>query len=74
MSQVDYWVIQRAMMLMSSFEEEQFFINLSGISMGNEALFKLIKEGLTEYQIDPQRICFEITETAAVKDFIKAKD
>ena len=45
MSQVDYWVIQRAMMLMSSFEEEQFFINLSGISMGNEALFKLIKKG-----------------------------
>ena len=73
MSQVDYWVVQRAMMLMSSFEEEKISINLSGVSMGNEALFKLIKKGLTEYQIVPQRICFEITETAAVKDFIKAK-
>jgi len=43
-------------------------INLSGASINSNELFSFIKEKLLAFNIDPQTICFEITETAAVKD------
>lgn len=73
MSQIDQWVVRKTIMLMANHDYQRGFINLSGVSMGDETLFNIIKSLLTEYKIDPQRICFEITETAAVKDFTKAK-
>ncbi len=41
-------------------------INLSGQSLGDEELLALLDRRLAEGRIPPQKLCFEITETAAV--------
>jgi len=43
-------------------------INLSGASIEDEALSSRILELLAEHRIDPKRVCFEITETVAVRN------
>ncbi len=43
-------------------------INLSGPSMGDESMLRLIQSLFEQYDVDPQCICFEITETAAVQN------
>jgi diguanylate cyclase (GGDEF)-like protein len=40
-------------------------INLSGKSIGDTTLLQFIEERIEELEIDPQRIIFELTETAA---------
>ncbi len=43
-----------------------YFVNLSGNSLSDDQFFVKIRELLNQYQIKPERICFEITETAAI--------
>ncbi|MDC0664285.1 GGDEF domain-containing response regulator [Marinobacter sp. SS21] len=43
-----------------------FFINLSGSSLSDGELFTYIRRMVDRYNIRPERICFEITETAAI--------
>jgi diguanylate cyclase (GGDEF)-like protein/PAS domain S-box-containing protein len=46
-------------------EDSLYTINLSGGSL-NDGFLEFIQEILIEYQVPPQIICFEITETAAI--------
>jgi diguanylate cyclase (GGDEF)-like protein/PAS domain S-box-containing protein len=48
-------------------------INLSGVSLNDDDLVPFISEQLQRHAIDPVHICFEITETAAIRNFPKAK-
>ena len=41
-------------------------INLSGASVTDDGFMKYIRNEMQEYGVDPKRICFEITETAAI--------
>ncbi|ABC29360.1 predicted signal transduction protein containing a membrane domain, an EAL and a GGDEF domain [Hahella chejuensis KCTC 2396] len=43
-----------------------YFINLSGASLSDDKVFEDIRKNLRKYKIRPERICFEITETAAI--------
>ena len=43
-------------------------INLTGQSMSDEKLLEFIRQKLVEYEVPAERICFEITETAAVQN------
>ncbi|MBU2955803.1 EAL domain-containing protein [Marinobacter sp. F3R08] len=43
-----------------------FFINLSGSSFNDPELFPYICEQASEHQLNPERVCFEITETSAI--------
>jgi EAL domain-containing protein (putative c-di-GMP-specific phosphodiesterase class I) len=43
-------------------------INLSGASLEDEALAGLIIRWLRQYRVEPSRVCFEITETVAVRN------
>jgi diguanylate cyclase (GGDEF)-like protein/PAS domain S-box-containing protein len=52
----------------------QYSINLSGTSLGEEGLHDYIIEQFAEHNVDPGRICFEITETAVIANLIKAQD
>lgn len=69
--QLDRWVIEN---LFKTLAEQpglltkfaHFSINLSGISLADEALLVFISEQLDHYQIPARKICFEITETAAI--------
>jgi len=52
----------------------QYSINLSGASLGEEGLRDYIVEQFVEYDIAPEQICFEITETAVIANLIKAQN
>jgi len=49
-------------------------INLSGHSIGNEHFLDFVTTSLAEMNIDPTKVCFEITETAAISNLIKATE
>ncbi|MEJ7825710.1 MAG: EAL domain-containing protein [Solirubrobacteraceae bacterium] len=49
-------------------------INLSGASMGDPRILRLIERELHETGLDPARVIFEITETAAIANIAKARE
>jgi diguanylate cyclase (GGDEF)-like protein/PAS domain S-box-containing protein len=49
-----------------------FSINLSGKDLGDEDLLSFIRSEIKDSGIDPGRLIFEITETAAILDFQRA--
>jgi diguanylate cyclase (GGDEF)-like protein/PAS domain S-box-containing protein len=49
-------------------------INLSGASIGDPEILRTIERELRETGIDPARVIFEITETAAIANIAKARD
>jgi diguanylate cyclase (GGDEF)-like protein/PAS domain S-box-containing protein len=49
-------------------------INLSGASIGDPAILALIERELAETGLDPSRVIFEITETAAIANIAKARE
>jgi diguanylate cyclase (GGDEF)-like protein/PAS domain S-box-containing protein len=76
MCDVDRWVIrnflasyqaetQKAAKSGQSTQNSLYTINLSGGSL-NHNFLEFIKEKFIEYEVPPQIICFEITETAAI--------
>jgi diguanylate cyclase (GGDEF)-like protein/PAS domain S-box-containing protein len=50
-----------------------FSINLSGQSLCDDNFLDFVTGLFDYYHIDPQRICFEITETAAIANLARAK-
>jgi diguanylate cyclase (GGDEF)-like protein/PAS domain S-box-containing protein len=48
-------------------------INLSGASIGDPGILALIERELSETGLDPGRVIFEITETAAIANIAKAR-
>ncbi|MEC5032581.1 MAG: EAL domain-containing protein [Oscillatoria sp. PMC 1051.18] len=50
-----------------------YTINLSGESINDDRLVEFLKQQFQIYQIPPQLICFEITETVAVSNLTKAR-
>ena len=50
-----------------------YTINLSGNSLSDENLSKLIIAQINDFDIDPSRLCFEVTETAAITNLINAR-
>ncbi len=72
MQSIDQWVINSAFNYLSqqSSSTEHFIaINLSGLSLGDESLFKFVSKKIRESGVNPQYICFEVTETAAIANF-----
>ena len=49
-----------------------FSVNISGKNLGDRNLLMFIKEKLSDIGVEPSRIVFEITETAAVNNITKA--
>jgi len=49
-------------------------INLSGASVTDDGFMEFIKNRFLEYEVDPGKICFEITETAAIANLDAAVD
>lgn len=77
MIKIDHWVINHAFKWLSEHPEElatlnKCAINLSGQSIGDESFLDFIKTKIKIYNINPEKICFEITETAAISNLAKA--
>ncbi|WP_238012701.1 EAL domain-containing protein [Dactylosporangium sp. AC04546] len=75
---IDRWVIGAAIRRLAERYragapgDETFSINVSGGSLGDEALLAFIRERLTRYRIPPRALCFEVTETVAIGDLGQA--
>jgi diguanylate cyclase (GGDEF)-like protein/PAS domain S-box-containing protein len=69
---IDRWVVHEAIQLLARLEQKGsnlellLEINLSGKSVGDPELPKLIARDLAEAGLDPTKLIFEITETAAI--------
>ncbi len=77
MQQIDHWVIQAACQHMAKLNGHNkciYTINLSGISLGDKDLLDYVEEMLKHYKVSSQKVCFEITETAAISNFRHATD
>jgi len=72
MPQIDRRVIQLAFEALIKYPAIKLFVNLSGVSIGDDELLHFIDESLQKWGLDPSRLGFEITETTAVKDFARA--
>jgi len=76
-SKIDHWVIEKAFSLLSNnpaFVEQISFIsiNLSGQSLADQNILNFIKNQLHSTGIEGRKICFEITETAAISNMAMA--
>ncbi|MEO7775706.1 MAG: EAL domain-containing protein [Steroidobacteraceae bacterium] len=74
---IDRWVIENALRwLVSEADEranlEMCAINLSGQSLGDDKFLPFVIEQFQHSGLDASKICFEITETAAVASFSQA--
>lgn len=76
MPNVDRWVIHTALhRYRETFGEKSgvhIAINLSGNSLNDDKLLDFIKTEIQTSEIDPQKVCFEITETAAISNLSQA--
>jgi len=74
---VDRWVIRTALNWLARNPEHLAqlsccAINLSGMSLNDEKLFDFIAMQFEATEVPPEKICFEITETAAITNLAKA--
>jgi EAL domain-containing protein (putative c-di-GMP-specific phosphodiesterase class I) len=74
---IDRWVVQRAFQWLSSHpahlqELEYCAINLSGTSVCDERFLDFLVDQFSTLPIPAGKICFEITETAAIANLVKA--
>ena len=75
MSSIDRWVVRRTLGLLAKRQDKSgciFAINLSGQTLGEEQSLSFILRQIEEFDVDPSRLCFEITETAAVTHLSEA--
>ena len=69
MSMLDHQVIKKAIKYLSDYPAlTKISINLSAQGFSDERLVPLIKEKIEQYQVAPQRIIFELTESASLSN------
>jgi len=71
MPEIDRWVIRNALTSLSkedSDAQSSLSINLSGATLNDESLSSFIRRELARTNVSPRRVCFEITETAAIEN------
>ncbi len=68
MPQLDRWTIRHCFEQLGrvSTPGVLYSINLSGDTLNDDSFVAFLEEMLAEFQLDPHRICFEITETTAI--------
>jgi diguanylate cyclase (GGDEF)-like protein len=75
MNKIDKWVITTLCKRISNHNHSyipEYAINLSGQSLSDESFLHFLVDILDEFDIPSDKICFEITETAAIVNLNKA--
>lgn len=77
MPMIDRWVIKNVFSYLKrsgcwTHQEDRYFVNLSGSTLSDGGFFEDVKALQETYQIPPEMICFEITETAAIDNLVDA--
>ena len=77
MAELDRWVIGKTVACLTRpckpLEDRNVSINLSGITLSDDTSLDFIRTTLTESGLSPERISFEITETAAIRNLAKTE-
>jgi diguanylate cyclase (GGDEF)-like protein/PAS domain S-box-containing protein len=79
MRSIDRWVIRECIHTLTS-QPGSFLellatcsINLSAVSLGDESFLEFLEEEITASGVPPHKLCFEITETAAIENLGQAE-
>ena len=75
-SAIDRWVLTHSLEAIAQGQSESstlFCINISGHSLGDDRFLEFVLHELSYRGVDPKNIYFEITETATVANFDKAR-
>jgi len=74
MPTIDRWIIENTFSYLAKnpTEFDVLSINLSGNSFSDATFHDFVKQQLSQWQISPEQICFEITETAAIANLSAA--
>jgi EAL domain-containing protein (putative c-di-GMP-specific phosphodiesterase class I) len=72
---IDQWVLEVALRRIGELADEDclWAINLSGQSLTDPEVLRVILDGIADHELDPHRLLFEITETAAISNLGSAK-
>jgi diguanylate cyclase (GGDEF)-like protein/PAS domain S-box-containing protein len=78
MARIDKWVLRKVIEMLEADAIEldridTIAVNLSGQSIGDRAFHRDLISMLREARFDPHKLCFEITETAAITNLGDAK-
>lgn len=80
LTDIDRWVITNFCINYASYHRDSnegdliYNINISATSINSEGFLDYICHQFEKYQVPPQCVCFEITETSAVSNFVKANE
>ncbi len=78
MPTLDRWIFRRFCGFMArpgaipDDDRDIFAINLSGQSLSDESFLDFVVDQIRQHSVSPRRICFEITETAAIANLTRA--
>jgi diguanylate cyclase (GGDEF)-like protein len=67
--QIDLWVVKNAIDYLADNESISLGVNLSSHAFQENALLPLLQDKLKSRAVAPERLTFEITETAAIMNF-----
>jgi EAL domain-containing protein (putative c-di-GMP-specific phosphodiesterase class I) len=70
---IDRWVVRHAIALLAEHPDVSLEVNLSAASISDPELGALIEAELAASAVDPSRLVFEITETAAIANIDDAR-
>jgi diguanylate cyclase (GGDEF)-like protein/PAS domain S-box-containing protein len=77
MDKIDHWVIEHSFRayhkLFAGDSSPTISINLSGHLLGEEKILRFLNEQFDVHNVEPAKVCFEITETAAIRNISAAK-
>lgn len=64
---IDQWVVDNAITWLASRKDKVLLsVNLSGTSLSNRDFLNFVVSKIKQHNINPELLCFEITETAAI--------
>lgn len=82
MTSIDRWIIRKSLEMLAGCRcqqpagqciETRLMINLSAQSVQDARLFEYVEQQMKQFGIDPGMICFEISESVAIGNFVQAK-
>ncbi len=64
---IDEWVVEKSIQWLASRKDKVLIsVNLSGMSLSNKDFLNFVVSKIKQHKINPELLCFEITETAAI--------